>query len=92
MDTYRAAQRSFANFNQSYPSSRFREETYFLEFKSAYLLSVNSIEDKKLERIEEAMNAYRTFVDRFPESKLVREAEDLYAELQSLLMDSKKIS
>lgn len=92
MESFRAAQRSFANFNQNYPGSKFREESFFLEFKSGYLLAVNSVEDKKLERIEEAMDAYVTFVDRFPESKYVKEAEDLYSELQELQREMKNIS
>ncbi|MEQ9188702.1 MAG: outer membrane protein assembly factor BamD [Cryomorphaceae bacterium] len=92
MEKFRAAQRAFANFNQSYPSSRFREEAYFLEFKSGYLLAINSVDDKKVERIEEAMDAYVTFVDRFPGSKDVKEAEQLYSELATLLQRTKKIS
>ncbi len=92
METYRAAQRAFSNFNQSYPSSRYREECYFLEFKSGYLLAINSVEDKKVERIEEAMDAYVTFVDRFPQSKFVKEAEDLYTQLSELLQETKNIS
>lgn len=92
MESYRAAQTAFANFNRSYPSSRFKEECYYLEFKSGYLLAINSVEDKKLERIEEAMKAYITFVDRFPESKFVREAEGLYEELTELLRETKNVS
>lgn len=92
METYRASQKAFENFNRQYPSSRFREESFFLEFKSGYLLALNSVEDKKVERIEDAMDAYVTFVDRFPDSKSIKEAEQLYSELQKLLKETKNIS
>ena len=92
MERYRASQVAFANFNRSYPSSAMKEESWFLEFKSAYLLAINSVEDKKLERIEVAMDAYVTFVDRFPQSSDVKEAEEMFEKLQKLLKESKNIS
>jgi outer membrane protein assembly factor BamD len=92
MELYRASQTSFSNFNRSYPGSTFKEEAYFLEYKSGYLLALNSVEDKKLERIEVAMQAYLTFVDRFPNSKMLKEAEGLYEKLGDLLQETKKPS
>ena len=92
MEMYHASRTAFSNFNRTYPSSKFREECYFLEFKSGYLLALNSVEDKKLERIEVAMNAYLTFVDRFPQSKSLKEAEALYDKLSQLHEEMKQIS
>lgn len=80
-ENYRAAQQALSNFNKEYPNSQYREECGFLEFKAGYLLSINSVDDKKNERIEQAMKAYVTFVDRFPQSKYLREAESMYDSL-----------
>lgn len=92
MENYLAAKVAFDNFNQSYPSSKFKEEAWFLEYKSGFLLAANSVEDKKLERIEAAMEAYVNFVDRFPDSKRLKEAEILYEDLQQLLAETKNLS
>ena len=92
MDRYRAAQMAFSNFNRSYPSSKMKEETSFLEYKSAFLLASNSVEDKKIDRIEAAMDAYVTFVDRFPSSENLREAESMFEKLQRMQQESKNIS
>ncbi len=92
MENYRAAQVAFDNFNQSYPSSQFKEEAWYLEYRSGYLLAVNSVEEKKLERIEAAMEAYVNFVDRFPKSKRLKEAEGLYKDLQELLQETKNLT
>jgi len=92
MERYRAAQMAFANFNRAYPASNMKEETWFLEFKSAYLLASNSIEEKKLERIAIAINAYVTFVYRFPKSENLREAELMYEKLQRMQQESKNLS
>jgi outer membrane protein assembly factor BamD len=92
MENYLAAQVAFDNFNQNYPSSQFKEEAWFLEYKAGYLLALNSVEEKKMERIEAAMQAYVNFVDRFPESKRIKEAEFLFSELQELQKETKNLS
>ena len=92
MENYRAAQVAFDNFNQNYPGSQFKEEAWFLEYKAGYLLAANSVEEKKLERIEAAMEAYINFVDRFPESKRLKEAETHYEDLQALLKEENNVS
>jgi len=85
MENYRAAVVSFGNFNNRYPNSAFKEETWFLSYKASYLLAVNSIEEKKVERIGDAMKAYVNFADRFPESARMKDAESLYEDLQEKL-------
>lgn len=81
-EAYRAATVALKNFNVRYPNSRYSEETWFMWYKSSYLLAVNSIEEKKSERIENALEAYLTFADRFPESGYSREVENLHKDLQ----------
>lgn len=75
---YKAAMYSFKNILNDFPDTRYREELSFLIVKSGYLLAVNSIESKKEERLTSAIAAYQNFVDVFPKSPYLREAESIY--------------
>ncbi|GAB5538567.1 MAG: outer membrane protein assembly factor BamD [Salibacteraceae bacterium] len=83
-EAYRAATVALKNFNQRYPNSQYREETWYMWLKASYLLAMNSVEEKKVDRIEMALEAYRTFADRFPDSSYAREAKNLYEDLEKI--------
>jgi outer membrane protein assembly factor BamD len=85
-ERYRAASVAFKNFNDRYPNSRYKEETWFLWYKSTYLLAINSIPDKKIERIEASKEAYTTFADRFPNSKYLKDASDMNSDIEKKLV------
>lgn len=78
MAEYKAAQQAFMNFAKEFPDSKFREEAAFLQVKSAYLLALNSIDTKKPERIKTTMDLYLKFIDAFPKSKYLNQAESIY--------------
>ncbi len=63
---YRAACTSALNFLEDFPRSKFKEEVYYILVINSYDLSVNSVENKKCERIEQTIERYRTFVTEFP--------------------------
>jgi outer membrane protein assembly factor BamD len=46
--------------------------------KSKYLLAVNSVADKKTERLSSALDEYFSFMDEFPESKYRQEVNKFY--------------
>ena len=75
---YKASQQAFMNFAKEFPDSRFREEAAFLQLKSAYLLAINSIETKQKERFQSTMGIYLKFIDAFPKSKFLSQAESIY--------------
>ena len=79
---FKAAVTAFQLMVQEYPDSKFREESQFLLFKSAASLGDASIPTRKVQRYEEAMNFYKKFVDKFSESKFVREAENVFASVE----------
>lgn len=89
MESYRAATTAIEHFINEYPNSEYREEMTYAYLKSAYELATNSVQDKKLERIEQAMEAYTTFASRFPESKKIDEADDLHQDLLKQLETAK---
>jgi len=68
-ENYRAAVSSAMTFLDDYPMSRFKEEIQYVLVKNSYLLSKNSIETKKTQRINETIERYSTFVAEYPESK-----------------------
>lgn len=75
---YKAASIAFQNSIKEFPDSPFVEEMYFLIVKSNFLLAENSVEEKKKERYVETMTAYTNFIDKFPSSKYLNEAEGIY--------------
>ena len=75
---YKAAIHSFKSMFNDYPDTKYREELSFLIIKSGYLLAINSIETKKEERLKAAIDAYQSFVDVFPKSSYLGEAESIY--------------
>jgi len=81
MEDYKSASVTFQNLLEDFPDTQYREEGYFLWLKTRYELARKSVDDKKLERIEDALKAYTTFVDRFPESSYVGQAEIYYTML-----------
>ncbi len=81
-DDYKAAVPAFENFVKDFPESQRMEEVRFLIIKSWYLLARNSVESKKPERIEKAMENYLKFVDLHPQSSYLKEAEGVYLECQ----------
>lgn len=80
LEDYKAAIISLNNSLMEYPESKYREEIQYLLFKSKYLLAVNSIESKKAERFQEAVDEYFSFISEFPESKYKKEVQKMYNE------------
>ena len=76
MGQFRAAGVAFATLLNGYPESGRADEYKLMVIKSYFRFAEMSIEEKKPERFEKVINEVEDFVDRFPESKLRKEAED----------------
>ncbi len=87
---YKAAVVALDNSLKEYPDSQFREELMFMLLKSKYLLAINSIESKKQERMSSALDEYFTFVDEYPDSEHIKEAEKFYETLAEELNYNEK--
>ncbi len=72
---YKAAAAAFKNTLREYPNSKYKEEILFLSLKASYLLAINSIEEKKEDRLEDTLDSYRKFVASFKESPYNKEVE-----------------
>ncbi len=75
MGQYRAAAIAFTNLTNNYPESLKGEEYKLKTVKAYYKFAKMSYEDKQIERYEKVITEYQDFTDRYPESKLLKEAE-----------------
>ena len=82
---YRAAVISLNNCIKEFPDSKYREELMYYLLKAKYLLGENSIDEKKRERLNSALDEYFTFTDEFPESKYRKEADKYFANTKKLM-------
>ena len=78
MEKFRSATIALNTTILEFPDTEFKEEVLFLILKSNFLFASNSVDSKKVERFEESIKSYYTFVDSFKSSKFVNEAESFY--------------
>lgn len=75
---YRASATALNNLLQDFPETEEREKVQFWIVRSYYLLAENSIDSKRLERYNLAVDAYLNLVDNYSQGKFTREAEKIY--------------
>jgi outer membrane protein assembly factor BamD len=78
MRYYQAAVVAFSNFQREYPSSGFNEEAAYLRLDAQFSLAQGSVPEKQRERYFDAIGFYQYFLDKYPESKFIRSAENIY--------------
>ncbi len=76
---YKSALVAFDNFKSDYPDSEFNEEIAFLNIETAFDLAEVSIRSKQEERYRNTVAFYETFVDKYPNSGYLKDAEKIYA-------------
>ena len=72
---YRAAALAFGNLLNDYIESDKSDLYKLMSIKSYYQFAKLSITGKQQERYEKVISEYNDFADRFPDSKLLKEAE-----------------
>lgn len=80
---FRAAGVAFTMLLDSYPESAKADEYKLWVIKSYYRFAEMSIEDKKVERYEQVISECNAFTDRFPDSKLKKDADEFLKLSQS---------
>jgi outer membrane protein assembly factor BamD len=73
---FRAAAVTFASVLNTYPESNKSEEYKLMIIKSYFRYAELSVEEKKVERFEKAIEECNDFRDRFPQSRLTNEVLD----------------
>lgn len=77
---YKSALIAFENFQYDYPDSKFNEEIAFLAIETAFDLANVSIRSRQEERFRQTITLHQEFVDKYPNSKYLKRAEDFYKE------------
>jgi len=75
---YQSASKALQHFMDDWPGSEYGEEAQFLVLKSQFLYAEQSTLRRQAERYADAIESYFTFAARFPESPLLREAEQFH--------------
>ena len=75
---YKASIIALQNSLEDYPDTAHREELRWLLLKSNFLLAENSIVQKQMERYQNTVDEYYSFVGEFPESKYRKESDRIY--------------
>jgi len=89
---YKAAVTSYQNLLSDFPETNRREEINYMILQSKYHTAINSVSDKKIERLEEVINFYHQFVVSYPTSAYVHKAETINNNAENLLNKIKKSS
>ena len=75
LEDYKASIVSLGNTLKDYPNTKYKEEILFLIMKANYLYASNSIDSKKQERFQAAVDAYIVLITDYPQSKYIKDAE-----------------
>ncbi len=80
-ENYRAAVTAGEIFVENYSKSKFCEEVFYMIVKNSYLLSINSIESKKVERLEDTWERITNFAILYPNSNYLKEVKSIESKL-----------
>lgn len=87
---YKAAAVAFENLLASYPESEKGDEYKLMALKAYFKYAQLSMEEKQMERFEKVVSEYQDFADRYPDSKLLKEAESYSNQSKNYLKEIKK--
>lgn len=82
---FRSAVVAINNFQKDFPDSKYNEELAFLRVDAQYNLARLSFIDKQKERFQDVNKYYLAFIDKYPQSKYLRQAERFYENTQKEL-------
>lgn len=77
-NNYLAAIVTAQNILKDYPYTKLREEFSILILRAKYDMAKESVIEKKEERMLETVDEYYAFKNEFPESKYMKEVENIY--------------
>jgi len=85
---YRAAIVTLDNFMLDYPGSIYTEDALYYKFDSLYKIAINSVQNKKKERLEQVKEAYNILIRHKAETKYKNQAD---RQLKDIEKELKKI-
>ncbi|MCU4155413.1 outer membrane protein assembly factor BamD [Carboxylicivirga sp. A043] len=84
-NNYQSAVIAAQNSLKDFPDTKYREELSFLILESKYIQAVNSVEEKKEDRVRDTLDEYYSFVNEFPEGKYRKKADRIFADTDKML-------
>ena len=75
------------NALKDYPYTKLREDISILLLRAKYDMGKESVEEKKEERMRDAIDEYYAFKNEFPESKYTKEVENIYKDAKKYVKE-----
>ena len=75
------------NALKDYPYTKLREDISILLLRAKYDMAKESVEEKKEERMRDAIDEYYAFKNEFPESKYTKEVENIYKDVKKYVKE-----
>ena len=72
---------------KDYPYTKLREDISILLLRAKYDMAKESVEEKKEERMRDAIDEYYAFKNEFPESKYIKEVENIYKDAKKYVKE-----
>lgn len=88
---YQAAVIAFRNSMKDFPDTKYAEEMEYLTIEAQYLYAKNSRETKQEDRYTEALEEYERFVEKYPNSKYLKDAQNLKKNAENGIETTKRI-
>jgi len=88
---YQAAVISFGNTLRDYPDTKYAEELDFLTIKAQYQYAQHSREDKQEDRFNQDIAYAQQFIDKYPKSKFLKDANDYIKSSNQAIIRTKNI-
>ena len=75
------------NALKDYPYTKLREDISILLLRAKYDMAKESVEEKKEERMRDAIDEYYAFKNEFPERKYIKEVENIYKDAKKYVKE-----
>lgn len=86
---YQAAEVYYNNLVNEYPDSEKGDEYMYMALKASYEFANQSVKSKQQERYQVVVDEYFDFLDRFPDSKRLKDAESIKKHCDKLIKELK---
>lgn len=80
---YKATVVAMDNLLNDFLGTKYKEDAFYYKLKAYHDLALKSTPRKKEERINDAIKAYQKLIKTFPESKYLKESNEMLSNLQS---------
>jgi len=85
MKKYKSAIVALNNSLKEHSDSKYREEMMYLKLNSLFIYAEKSLAIRQMERYQETLDEYYSFMEEFPESKYSREVRKIYQDTSRFL-------